>query len=70
MYTMIPEAMRCTPGHRSCSWHHAQLVSDYRTARTAAEEQYDVLYGGTIEEWAEHRHELITFKEWLCSSRK
>lgn len=60
---MIPERARCTPR----SWYHAELVEAYRAQRLAEEERYDVDYGGTTVEAAEHRHEMITFARFLMT---
>lgn len=66
---MLPPYARCVDLHTSCSWHHAQLVSDYRVARLTAEDRHDILYGGCPEESDEHRHEMITFHKWLKGYR-
>jgi len=61
--------LRCSDRHRSCSPWHYQLVMNYRLARHAQEEQRDILYGGTTEEWEEYTRGMITFRDWLIGMR-
>ena len=55
-------AKHCSPWHRWC-------VTEYRTARLAAERAHDVQYGGTTTEAAEHRGEMPTLRTWLIGVR-
>lgn len=62
---MLPVNARCVKSHRSCSTHHAELVTGYREERLRQEIALE-------NEWHKEQEttKLITFKEWLIGNRR
>lgn len=69
---MIETAMRCVPGHVSCSTHHAELVRDYTDERRRQVENAIEQSAGYDTEYAEFvaANPLIVFKQWLLGYRR
>jgi hypothetical protein len=65
----MPCSPRMTQCKRSCL--HRKFVSEYQTARSAAEEDRDVAvgaYGSDSQEWDEYG-QIINFQDWLIKMK-